>query len=132
MASQSSSSSSSQSYLADLKDGVNFHVIPGKHSKSKLIIKDDFAYTVDKKVLLKEETGKYMFYIRCKFKDCKVRGTIKKDFLSLSDTSVHTCQAGGSAVGKSKWLAQAALARMRHRACTEPSSYDVSITIIYH
>jgi len=128
MASSSQSSSSqSKPYLSDLKDGANYHVIPGKHAKSKLIIKGDHAFTVDKKVPLKEETGKVMYYVRCKFKDCKVRGWIKNDFLTVPENSIHTCVSDGLGASKAKWLAQAALSRMRERAAKETSSFDVSV-----
>jgi len=126
MGESSQSSQSSQGYLADLVDGVNFHVIPGKHSKSKLVIKGDYAYTVDKKVASKDG-GKSLYYMRCKYKQCKVRGVIKNNFLTLAENHVHSCVADGAGVGRAKWMAQAALARMRERAAKETSSFDVSI-----
>jgi len=112
-------------YLSDLKDGVNYQVIEGKHSGSKLVIFKDFGYSVNKKKLAKGEASP-MYYLRCKyFPTCKATAFIRKNYCARNDDlNPHTCPGDGAS--KARWYAQAALTRMRNRAMKETSTFDVS------
>lgn len=116
-------------WLEDLKSGINFRVIQGKHVGSKLVIIGDNAYVSDQAPRDGASSSSGIFYLKCKFhrsEQCKVRGKIVDNFATIfnMDTVQHTCTGQSS---PHRWRAQEALTRMKERAASESSSLDVSI-----
>ena len=101
--------------LPNQEEGVNYHVIPGKQKNSKLFIKGDHAYKLDKAVGT-------VRYLTCKCPSCNVRAVIKSSFLVTTE-GVHTCAVEGASV--SMWAATACTGRMKLRAENEGTSYQV-------
>ena len=114
---------------AELQDGVNYRIIPGKHLASKLVIHNNFGYSINKRAFDKE-SKKAIFYLKCKYKSCKARAFIRNNYCGFNeDNHPHTCQGEGAS--PARWYAQAALARMKERAIKETSTFDVSFWINY-
>jgi len=111
--------------LASLQDGVNFRVIPGKHHGSKLVIHQQFGYSINKRV--KDSTsGDSIYYLKCKYTTCSARGFIRRNFFAYNpDQNPHTCEGEGASTAR--WFAAAALARMKERAMKETSTLEVSV-----
>ena len=99
-----------------LEEGINYHVIPGKQKNSKLYVKGDFAYKLDKQV------GNIR-YLVCKFPSCSVRCSIKNSFLTTNSEVDHTCRHEGASAAM--WTALACQGRMKLRAEREGTSFQV-------
>lgn len=112
--------------IAELVDGGNFEVIPGKHDKSKLVIHENVAYKVGK---VTQKEGSKIYYLKCKFGSCPSRAQIRGGFLSLSPSfKAHTCSSEGAS--QSTWSALEAIAKMKVRAMKETST-PLVIFILY-
>ena len=99
----------------NLEEGVNYHIIPGKQKNSKLFIKGNFAYKLDKAI------GNVR-YIVCKLPSCHVRCIIKNSFLTTTEGN-HSCRSEGASAAF--WTALACQGRMKLCAEREGTSFKV-------
>lgn len=105
--------------IADLVDGINYTVIPGKHEKSKLVIHGEYAFKVGK---VTNRNNRKKYYLRCKYSNCPSRAQIRDSFLYMSNFAFkpHECtREGASSIA---WAALEAIARMKVRAMKETST----------
>jgi len=114
--------------LAPLKDGQNYKVIPGKHFGSQLVVKGKYAFNIQKR---RKDGASEIIYLRCKFKGCPSRAHLKDDFFyePNADKTPHSCDQDGNGPSEARWMAQAALGRMKERAAKETSTFEVRTMI---
>ena len=98
-----------------LEEGINYHVIPGKQKNSKLFVRGDLVYKLDKAI------GNIR-YLSCKFPSCHVRCSIKNNFLTTNEVD-HSCRNEGASAAL--WTALACQGRMKLRAEREGTSFQV-------
>lgn len=110
----------------DITDGINYHVMPGKHTNSKVIVHSERCYLIDKTE--KNAKNETVYYVKCKVPSCPARGHIKQKKFAMSDKFQHDCdQNSGAHIHKI--VIQDVLNRMKDRAQSEGTSYFVSLTI---
>lgn len=117
----------SPSSSQELVDGLNFRVIQGKQKKSRVIVQDNYCYTVERTDTLKNGQGT-VFYLRCKYSQtCPGRAVIKGNLLEVSNQDrLHECSATEGA-SLSKIASQELLTTMKKRAAQEGTTFFVSV-----
>ena len=114
----------------DIPDGVNYRVIQGKHTNSRLVVKDNYCYHIGKQEVSRS-TGEVVIYLKCKYGSCLATAKIRNNFLEVSsqDRVDHTCVANEGA-SAAKITAGELLTRMKTRAANEGTNFSVSIFTI--
>lgn len=117
-------------WLDCLKNGSNYRVQQGNRDDTKIVICESFGYTCNQKRINKD--GSVTYYLRCKYyPTCKVTGTVKNGLANFPSVSIcgHTCQGEevtGDGPSDLFWEAKECMTRMKHRAGSETSSFEVS------
>lgn len=101
------------------ENGVNYRVIPGLRQNSRIAVFDKYQY-------IKDTVLNRVFYMKCKFASCPARATIKHGVLTKTKgKEVHSCP-DDEGQNMEAILAAELLARMKKRAATEGSTYEVN------
>ena len=114
---------------AELTEGLNYRLIQGQRTDSKLVICNGYSYLLNKRDFTDAGT-KVTFYMRCKHPSCTARAIIKNGMLTMKPDdgdvdALHQCKAteGQSQESIRK---QELLSTMKRRAAREGSTYYVS------
>lgn len=106
--------------LETLNAGINFRIIQGKQSNSRVIVQNNFCYILDKTTTIYDDQ---VVYVKCKYSTCPARGIIKEDMLEVRKD--HTCHSNNGH-SLSRIAVQEVLSKMKRRAATEGTSFFVS------